>query len=248
MDIANRWLEIQKEVGRLHAVSEQLPLNVGSLASQNMAFLTGMFTKLFEYEPSLRLHFMQRHSDEMYGLVEKREIHVGFSLLDLYNPSVRVMPCYEEPMVGLRPVSGKSPSLLDKGEKTVRVEALDPEYMLYIGWNNVVRAWHEQHWDPTALGRVRGDNVTVLWTLLRDPRQWTTFPYSLAKACAAQGGLEIFRFDPAPPDRICYALTHKYPTEEAKKVLAVFNDLLMETLHQALGDIGKIYPNPILGE
>lgn len=244
MDIAHRWLEIQKEVGRLHDISEQLPLSVGSLASQNMAFLTRMFITLSAYRPPLRLHFMQRHSDEMYALVEKREIHVGFSLLDLYNPSVRAMPCYEEPMVGLRPASGS----LSSKEKTVRVETLDPEYLLYIGWNNAVRVWYEQYWNPTALGRVRVDNVAVMRALLLEPQQWAVFPYSLAKACAARGGLELFRFDPPPPNRVCYALTHKYPTEETKKVLAIFNGLLMPILHRELSDTGKIYPNPILDE
>ncbi len=240
MGIAHRWLEVQNEVLHLHDVSEQLPLSIGSLASQNNAFFIRMFRKLAQRSPVLRLNFMQRHSDEMYSLVEKREVSVGFSLLDLYNPSVRVRLCYEEPMVGLRHAAVPS-----KTEKTVRTGALDPEDELYMGWSNNIRMWHEQQWDPMARGRVRVDNVNVLREMLYDSRHWAILPYSFARVCAAGGSLEIFRLDPRPPDRVCYALTHKYPSEETRAALAIFSEMLAEFLHDELKEHGKVYPDPI---
>ena len=244
VEIANRWLEIQDDVQALQAVSEQLPLAVGSLESQNIAFFSRLYSELLRHRPFLRLKIMQRHSDEMYSLVDKRVIHVGFSLLDLYNPNVTVRPCYREPLVGLRPVSG----MAKRGkEHVVRVADLDPQQELYMEWSDSLRVWHSQHWDPSAPGRVRIDSLNVIRDLLQTTGQWTIFPYSLAKACLARGNLEIFRISPAPPERVCYALTHKFPDEEVSAALGIFNEILMTLLPEELPPDSVIYESPILG-
>jgi DNA-binding transcriptional LysR family regulator len=243
VEIANRWLEIQNDVQALQTVSEQLPLAVGSLESQNIAFFSRLYSELLRHRPLLRLKITQRHSDEMYSLVDKRVIHVGFSLLDLYNPNVTVRPCYREPLVGLRMASGVS---VRKEERTVRVSDLDPQHELYMEWSNSLRVWHSQHWDPSAPGRVRVDSLNVIRDLLHESERWTIFPYSLAKACLAQGNLEIFRISPAPPERVCYALTHKFPMEQTLAALEIFNEILMRLLHEELPPDSKTYENPIL--
>lgn len=244
IEIANRWLEIQEDVLALQAVSEQLPLAVGSLESQNIAFFSRIYSELLKERPLLRLKIMQRHSDEMYSLVDKRMIHVGFSLLDIYTPNVTVRPCYREPLVGLRLAAEPS----ENGEKTaVRVADLDPQHELYMEWSDSLRVWHGQHWDPAAPGRVRVDSLNVIQNLLQEPGQWTIFPYSLAKACLTRGNLEIFRIVPAPPERVCYALTHKFPTEEALTALKIFNAILMARLREELPSDSKIYESPVLG-
>ncbi|SBV96440.1 putative Transcriptional regulator, LysR family [uncultured delta proteobacterium] len=242
--IANRWLEIQEDVQALQAVSEHLPLAVGSLESQNIAFFSRLYAELLQHRPLLRLKIMQRHSDEMYSLVDKRVIHVGFSLLDQYNPNVTVRPCYREPLVGLRPIAAPAAR---GGEGIVRAADLDPRQELHMEWSNSLRVWHSQHWDPAAPGGVRVDSLNVIRDLLQKPGQWTIFPYSLAKACLSRGNLEIFRIAPAPPERVCYALTHKFPTEETVAALEIFNEILMRLLREELPPDSTIYENPILG-
>lgn len=244
VEIANRWLEIQNDVQALQAVSEQLPLGVGALESQNIAFFTRLYNVLLRHRPLLRLKIMQRHSDEMYSLVDKRVIHVGFSLYDLYNPNVTVRPCYREPLVGLRLAASAAPR---EDEPTVRVFDLDPQNELYMEWSDSMRVWHSQHWDPAAPGRVRVDSLSVIRDLLQEPDQWTLFPYSLAKASLARGDLEIFRLDPSPPERMCYALTHKFPTAEVRTALGIFNEILMDHLRGELPPDSKIFESPILG-
>ncbi|CAK7050226.1 MAG: HTH-type transcriptional regulator HdfR [Desulfovibrio sp.] len=244
VEIANRWLEIQEDVLALQSFSEQLPLAVGSLESQNMAFFSRLYSELLRHRPLLRLKIMQRHSDEMYSLVDKRAINVGFSLLDLYNPNVTVRPCYREPLVGLR-LAGERAGRDEV--QTVRVAELDPHNELYMEWSDSLRVWHSQHWDPSAPGRVKVDSLSVIRDLLQEPEQWTIFPYSLAKACLAGGRLEIFRLSPAPPERVCYALTHKYPAEEVVAALEIFAGLLARLLRQNLSPDSMIYENPILG-
>lgn len=243
VEIANRWVDIQADVQALQTVSEQLPLAIGALESQNIAFFSRLYFELLRHRPLLRLRIMQRHSDEMYTLVDKRVIHVGFSLLDQYNPNVTVRPCYREPLVGLR-LAGEGVTPGDV--RTVRVSDLDPQHELYMEWSDSLRVWHSQHWDPSAPGRVRVDSLNVIRDLLQEPEQWTLFPYSLAKACLARGNLEIFRLSPTPPERVCYALTHKFLTEEVQTVLRIFSDILMNLLHEELPPDSNIYENPVL--
>jgi len=244
VEIANRWVEIQEDVRALQTVGEQLPLGIGALESQNLAFFARLYSGLSRHRPFLRLKIMQRHSDEMYSLVDKRVINVGFSLLDLYNPNVTVRPCYREPLVGLRPTTGAA----NGGEtETVRTANLDPQQELHMEWSDSLRVWHSQHWDPAAPGRIRVDSLNVIRELLQEPGQWTIFPYSLAKACLARGNLEIFRLSPAPPDRVCYALTHKFPTEEVRTALEIFDETLAGLLCEELPPDSVVYENPVLG-
>lgn len=244
VEIANRWLEIQEDVRALQTVSEQIPLGIGSLESQNLAFFSRLYSGLSRHRPFLRLKIMQRHSDEMYSLVDKRVINVGFSLLELYNPNVTVRPCYREPLVGVRLATGEAGS---GDAPAVRASSLDPQHELHMEWSDSLRIWHSQHWDPAAPGRIRVDSLNVIRDLLQEPEQWTIFPYSLAKACLARGNLEIFRLSPAPPERVCYALTHKFPTEEAWAALEIFDETLGRLLREELPPDSMIYENPVLG-
>jgi DNA-binding transcriptional LysR family regulator len=211
---------------------------------QTSMMLGKLYSELLRHRPLLSLKIMQRHSDEMYSLVDKRAINVGFSLLDLYNPNVTVHPCYREPLVGLR-LAPAHPARA--GEQMVHVSDLDPQHELYMEWSDSLRVWHNQHWDPSAPGRVRVDSINVIRDLLQKPEQWTIFPYSLAKACLAGENLEIFRLSPAPPERVCYALTHKFPTEEVYAALEIFAEIITPILHAELSADSKIYENPILG-
>jgi DNA-binding transcriptional LysR family regulator len=248
--IANRWLEIQSDVRMLHAANEQLQLCVGSLESQNLAFFSLLYSALLRHRPVLRLRIMQRHSDVMYALVEKRVIDVGFAPLELHNSYVKVRPCYRDPMVGLRLARNTRTVRLTEAETVeepvVRVTDLDPEQELYMEWSTSLRDWHEQHWDRTTPGRVRIDSISIIQNLLQEPEQWTILPYSLAKACAERGDLEIFRIKPAPPERICYALTHKFPTEETVAALRIIDAILTDLLPKKLPAGCTIYENFIL--
>ena len=242
VEIANRWVDVQEEVHRLHSVTGQLPLSIGTLGSMNMAFFTGIYRELLRQRPALRIKILQRHSDEMYTLVEKRVLSVGFTLLDLYNPSVYVRPCYKEPLVGIRYAASPTHK-----ERTVRVENLDPEHELYMNWCDSLRVWHDQHWDPSAPGQVRADSVNVLFDLLHEPGQWAIFPYTLARSCLRRGDVEMFRLSPEPPERTCYAITHKYLSEDTRDALALFNACLMDHLTQELQGVGTLYPECIMG-
>ena len=242
LDTAHRWLAIQNEVDWLHETRERLPLGIGSLASQNFAFLNQVYSLLTRHRPALQLNVMQRHSDEMYNLIEKKELTVGFSINDLFNPSVRARPCYEEPMLGVRLAT----SALREME-VVKTSSLAAENEVFMGWGTIQRNWHVQHWDHARHGRIRVDNVNILMELLSTPDHWGIVPYTLAKAYMGRiDTLETFRIVPKPPDRRCYILTHKNLSEENREALSIFSSYLIPILYEVLDGNGRIYDSAFL--
>ncbi len=237
LDIAQRWLEVQEEVHNLRETADSVSLAVGSLASLNMGFMNRIYARLFNREEVHSLNLLQRHSDKMYTLAERRLITVGFALIDLYSPTVYARQCYQEPLFGVRVTD--SPQL--GGIKTVSVGDLDPSAELYMNWCDSARIWHDHHWGQFKGRRRRLDGVNVICELLREPGQWSIFPYTLACETVKKGHLEMFAITPPPPDRVCYLLTHRFPTPEQQKATGIFMEEFRPELESALEGHGKIF-------
>lgn len=159
----------------------------------------------------------------MYEEIERRNIDIGFTLVEQVHPSAIVEPCFAVPFVGLR--------LKQKGAKPmVDVRSLDPGECIFVPWGTRYQTWHDYWFHAGNRPRATIDNPYILFDLLSGKKQWAVVPMAIANILLSDDKFETFKIDPQPPDRIFFKITHKYPQAQTRTALGLFSGILSEEL------------------
>lgn len=221
VDLAERWEAIWRETQRLTSGEPQLFLSIGTLHSLIYTAFASLYKDLILHQPKISLRLITSHSQDLYEAVERRHVDVAFVIRERVSPNVIVEKCFTEPLVGLR-LAASSRSY----GQSLHPHELDPNHELYIRWGPSYEIWHDKWWSALCPGRTRLDNVQLLTTFLYHERQWAIVPQSVANTALTSHNFSVFHLSEAPPDRICYKLTHKHPKASALASLKVLNHYL----------------------
>jgi len=230
VDIAARLTSLWNEAQRLKGQNRHLSLAMGTLDSLNYALFPPLYRALSRHEPKISLKVITSHSPHMYDLVERREVDVGFTLLERNHPLIHVEKFYSEPMVVLRLASSApSPS------GPVHPRDLDPEYELFQIAGLGYQLWHDQWWDPLRTNYIHLDTAQLVLSFLCDERQWAIVPLSVAKMAQTRGNFSVSPLADGPPDRVVYKITHKHPRPDAAQGLKILDHYLRLCLPEKPG-------------
>ena len=224
IDIAENWQYVWNQVEMFKSGMPDLNLSIG--------ILPGLFPELLQrldqHRPKIKLDILTSHSHELYGMVERKQVDVAFSLRLRSNPVIRVEECYRDPMVIIKLNTPANAGLGDK----IDPADLNPDAGIYLNNSPDFQKWHNQLWPPYESKAVFVDETQMVFTLLKNERQWSIVAKSSAKLAQRQtGNYLIYDFKKnAPPPRICYKLTHRYPRIAAQDGLKVFEKYLAEVL------------------
>lgn len=223
VDLAERWHTLWRETQFLQSNSPKLSLSIGTLDSMNYAVFPHIYQKLTHHQPKINLRIITSHSWILYDLIERREIDVAFTFLRREHPNIIVEKFHTEPMVGLRiATSSSSQSAL------IHPHELDPGDELFVYWGAAYQLWHDQWWDPLASDRIYLDTAQLIFSFYSNENQWAIVPLSVARKAQKRGGYDIFQLTEAPPDRICYKLTHKYAKASTLASIEVLDHYLQQ--------------------
>lgn len=224
IEIAERWQNLWRETKTLSCVTGQYQLSIGTLDSLNYAVFPGLFKALSQHQPRVVLKVVTSHSPDVYDLLEQRQVDVAFTFLRREHPSILVEKYHTDPIVGLCRSSAPYANF-----DILHPHQLDSNDELFVHWGQNYQMWHDQWWDPACSGRILLDTAQLIFSFFSNDRQWAIVPLSVARAVQKKGDYHIFRFSEAPPDRICYKITHKHPkasTVAAIEILDYYFNLL----------------------
>jgi DNA-binding transcriptional LysR family regulator len=143
LDIAQRWLVLRNQALGLKSQNSKLSLRIGSLSTLDYALFQPLYRSLCQPQPPLRLNITTSHSWNLYDLLERRQIDVGFTLLERSYPNILVEKFYSEPMVVLRIFSKQYPS-----SKIFHPNELDANHELFLSAGSSYEIWHNKWWNP----------------------------------------------------------------------------------------------------
>lgn len=215
---AERWLSVWRDIQSIKFETPKLSLAIGTLDSMNYALFPSLYQALSRHQPRINLKIFTSHSRELYDLTERREVDVAFTLLLREEPNIVAEKYFTEPLVGLRMAASSHAKL-----KSVHPHELDPNDELFVFWGPHYKIWHDQWWDPFCPGRILIDTSQLIFSFFSNTRQWAIVPRSVAWKAQKTGNYSIFRFTKAPPDRICYKITHKYPKADAVESIKILD-------------------------
>ncbi len=227
VDIAQRINSLWNESQRLQLNNRTISLGIGSLDSLNYAFFPPLYRLLSKHEPKLHLKLITSHSLNLYDLIERREVDVAFTLRERTTTTVVVEEYYREPMVVLRISSPSRPE-----SEAVHPRDLNPDYELYQSGGLSYQLWHDKWWNPLYTNGIFGDTTQVILSVFCDERQWAIVPLSVAKMASTRGCFSMFPLVEAPPERIVYKITHKYPSTNAIESLKILDHYLKTHLSE----------------
>lgn len=217
INIAQRWNNLRNEALQLQSIGSQLSLSFGSLNSLNYAVFPPLFQSLGLHQPRIKLNIITSHSPDLYELVERLQVDVGFTALERTHPTILTEKFLSDPMVVLRIASSSRSET-----ELIHPQELDSNHELYFPAGLSYQIWHDQWWNPSCNNRICMDNAQLLFSFLYDEQQWIILPLSVAEMAKSKGNFSISRLSEHPPERVCYKITHKYPqasTIESLKVL-----------------------------
>ncbi|QDR81545.1 LysR family transcriptional regulator [Sporomusa termitida] len=221
LDIAQRWSVLWNQAQALKSENPRLLLTLGTLDSLNYALFPPLYHALCQHRPKIRLSVTTSHSPDLYDLLERRQVDVGFTLLERSYPTILVDKLFSEPMVVLRPCTdgGAASRVLHPSE-------LDSNYELFLASGPSYKIWHDQWWDPLNSNCIRLDCVQLIFSFLYSDKQWAIVPLSVARMAKSRGEFSISYLSESPPERICYKITHKYPKASTLASLAILDHYL----------------------
>jgi DNA-binding transcriptional LysR family regulator len=220
--LAQQWSMLSREADLLKAQGPRLSLVIGAVDSVNVFMLTGVYRALHVDHPLLKIEVRTLHSQEMYAMVEQRQVDIAFTLLNQLHHNVQVTPFLSTPMVVLSLAPAAPARGRHRANNTVDPADLDPQRELYIRWSDAFERWHDALWDPLAPSRMGLDSGHMLLSLLQDPEQWAIVPLWIADAACKRGHYLVRQLTSRPPDYVCYQLTHQQMTPSASQALTLF--------------------------
>ena len=199
--IAARWVELNAETEQFSRQNYMTSLTVACPDSLNNYLFRPLYMRLARPENRLFLRVRTHQSPEIFGLLENREVQIGFAFHLSRSSSVRCTPLFAEKMVLLCSAD------CDLPEGPVAPERLDVRREIYLCWSQDLQIWHNSWFGASAQPYIQTDCAAAVGDFLCQPGHWALCPESVAHAFEAEKRPVVRRTLTAqPPDRVCYLL------------------------------------------
>lgn len=203
--IAQRWISLMKETKGLKEHQDNYFVSLGCTDSLNIALLAPFYQQQLQSNAPLDLRISTHHSAELYGLIEGHELDMAFVFHNLYYKNVIIEKFLQEKLYLMQAI----PPLLP--QRKVHPRNLIPEKEIFLSWDNNYDIWHDQ-WIPTLpRTHINVDTIALALQLWHQKEMWMIAPASVVKYFCKLRPFFVSEIDNAPPDRICYKITHKAP-------------------------------------
>lgn len=229
--IAQRWLSLMKETMLLKTAGEEMYLSVASTDTLNSCILKDLYRSiLHDTNLNLKLNISTHYSYEIYELLEKRTVDVGFVYHHLHYKNIISEPVLREKMY----VVQEWDSAIRKDQ--INIEELDPDNEVAFVWENNYQIWREQMISKGKRNSLEVDIYSLFSEFLRDKGRWAIAPVTVVNRLQREQKVfvSVIANKKKPPERITYIIRHKDMNEAKINTLKIFE----ERINQYFTDSG----------
>lgn len=222
VSIAERWSVLWKEMQVLQQTKERLYLTVGCTDTLSNTILAPFYTQIFQNEQQLDLKIQTHQSEEIYGLLEKHELDIGFVYHHLNFKNILAEPVLAEEMYIIQPWE----TALRK--KKISLKELNPEKEIFFSWETNYQIWHEQWAAGLIRPKIQIDSFGLILNLLEGEGVWMIAPASVVQTLAKYKKLQVSTVadEIRPPKRITYRIRHRVPNRAKVPAVQKFEELM----------------------
>lgn len=229
--IAQRWLSLMKETMLLKSAGEEMYLSVASTDTLNSCIFKDLYRSiLHDTNLNLKLNISTHYSYEIYELLEKHTVDVGFVYHHLHYKNIISEPVLREKMY----VVQEWDSAIRKDQ--INIEELDPENEVAFLWETNYQIWHEQMISKGKRNSLEVDIYSLFSEFLRDKGRWAIAPVTVVNRLQSEQRVFVSEIanKKKPPERITYIIRHKDMNEAKINTLKIFE----ERINQYFTDSG----------
>lgn len=218
LSIARRWITLYQEMELLkNNVSKTL--SIASVDSVILTALPPILRELSKKEYGVNVTLQTEHTPQIYDLVRKREIDIGFASADAKLPEIETVPVFRQRYVLIKPCSNPEPV------KQIHPSELDPSCEIFEPWGHTYMNWHD-YWWPTKTPHIRIDSLTALTNFLDDENYWSIVPENSLTSVLRHYSVQVFEILEGPEDRVYYMVKNKYPNKQSIAGIRLFEQFL----------------------
>lgn len=202
LKVALKMEELITEAKDLRTIQGEDPIVIGAVDSVHNYVLNFLYPKVREQYRKTRLILRTHQSDEIYSLLERQEIDIGFPLQERIIQDFNVNKYFQEKLVLIKKKETNPWGKINNSD-------LNPEYELYINWGADFRTWHEKWWGTKGTRGSQVDTGSLLLRFMNHPENWAIVPLSMAKRFQESEDIDIRSLLEEPPMRTCYIAFNK---------------------------------------
>ena len=230
ISIANRWLNLSRDTKNFKSDFHQLKLSVASIES--ISLILGPFFSEQAFIPSaernitLDIHVFP--SLQVMESIENFEVDIGFTALQRASKYLKIEPIFREKhyLIGN----------LQSDIRTIDPRTLDPNKELITNWSTDYMHWHDDYLGPTTRPLLAVETALLAASFMKEG-VWCIVPSCtvafLQRASLFYGhSIQVYDMTDAPPDRICYKITHVSPRANRIESIRYFEKNLRIFLKQ----------------
>ncbi|MDU4961439.1 MAG: LysR family transcriptional regulator [Sporomusaceae bacterium] len=219
--IAERWEDLVRDTKQIPLRTKKLALAIGAVDSIHTCVLPPLYKALQEQTHNLSIRLKTHNSTELYLQVDRGELDVAFTLLNLPMRNLSIERFYTEPRVVLRRElsTGSCNELID-------LNSLMAEKEILFEGEPAFQAWYTRWKGSNNYPAICVDTAQLLLPLLDSCGVWSIVPLCLAQQLASTGAFTYYRLPDPPPERVCYKIQSQYPKPSAVQSLQLLDSCL----------------------
>lgn len=224
--IAKRWETLMQDTEQIRLQPDSLSLTIGAVDTFHNFILPPLFQALGEHTPQINLNLKTYNSAELYMHVDRGEMDVGFTLLDLPMKNILVEKIYSEGRVILRKEDAPN-----RADATIHLKDLDPKKEIFFVGDTAFHAWYQRWKRGTGYPPLQVDTTQLLLLLLNQTDSWSLVPMCVAQYLSTIGTYAYYHLENPPPERVCYKIQSKHPTPASAQSIEILNSYLGKILN-----------------
>lgn len=214
--IAERWMYLWKETQLLQQGNDRMLLSIGCIDTLSTTSLTPLYQKILADYPLMDLRIKTHQSYELYGLLDRHEIDLGFVYHHLYFKNIISVPILSETMYLIQAADAPL------RKRVIHTSEMNPENELFLSWETGYQIWHDQWLNNKYRPRVQVDSFMLICNLLRSGNMWMIAPAAVAKSLSERLPVYISEIENEPPKRVCYLIKHKISNTASEQAISIF--------------------------
>lgn len=225
--IAKRWENLIQDTRRLQEQTSNLSLSIGAVDTFHSFVFPPLYQALCEHTPKINLNLKTHNSTTLYLQVDRGEIDVGFTLLDLPMRNIVVKKFYTERRVVLR--KEESPH---EHMGFIDPASLDPAGEIFFVGDTAFHTWYQCWKGEKGYPSLQVDTTQLLLLLLNKVGNWSIVPMCVARKLVSMGSYSCYQLEDQPPERVCYKIQSKYLSASVAEGIRIVDSYLDILLNQ----------------
>jgi len=218
--IAQRWLSLYQDTNLYRLAETVYPLCVAAADSLNAYVLYKVYNLITDHEKKISLTVRTCHPNEIYDLLEKRAVDVGFTYVPLHHNNFCSEPLFEQELM-----------LVERSDERrksdfVHPSELDTANEVFGTLPSYAMTWHDNWFDPEAKRYACADTALLMRNVMNHSGCWCVAPELVARFMIRESDMYQYHFLPPPPKIVCYKATYRFPKPSTMEALAIFERYL----------------------